>query len=426
MENIIFTIIESLSCFIFGIWLISDPEKNSKRFRFGIFISIISIILPMVSSFSTEDIFLNIFSIIIFIVFAVIIIQGIVFIENDPISVAVITKYGEIDWKKGKETVSVVTKDHGYRFLFLRGIVYNHILIPIEKINVDLGEQKVITPDNAVNFVPVQYTYTPGPNFYNFIKAGKRKMEEILNDQVKEKIRIWASSDKEGPKTWQDMRGAGDEAISVLIKLIAGDNLTPINSDIPTWRLFQFYEKVPFYPSEKNETEGQIIEEIKGKIEALSEKERDSLKKRINDRWEIIRKLRQGNGTQKIDSLGITLNRFNVGQIRVDEEIEKAIKRRSIETAEAEGEKIELDNVKARIFELMFELDDNGKPVKKDGNYVKTGISEQQAIELIQSERGKVQKKIDVNRTELAFDKTTLQMVQTLAIAIIEAIKKGG
>ena len=421
--------------FSLGIWLISDPaEKGNKKFGWGILFLILSFTTPTVFSLFAEGILSNILAIIVFVIFATIIIQGIIFIPNTPITEAVITKYGEICWKKEKKTVS---KSHGYRFLFLRGIVYDCKLIEITKINLDLGKEQVTTPkDNAISFVPSQCTYTPGSkdcegetiNYYNFLKAGgKAGVENILKDQIAEKIRIWASSEVEGPKTWQDLRGAGDEAISVLIKLIGGETLEPISFVVPTWKLFQYYNYAPFYPSEKK-TEQEERDEITVKINALtSDEEKKSLKERVKKRWDVVLKLRQGNGTQEIPSLGITLNRFNIGQIELDKRIQEAIEKESIETAEAKAEKIELDNIKARIFELMFEVDEDGK-IKKDAEEkpIRTGISEQAAIELIQSERGKVPKTINVNRKEIGFDKTTLEMVGNLANVIISSIQKKG
>jgi len=439
-------IFASLILFVLGLWIISSPTANKSEFNWGILFSVLSFTLPTIFSFYSKEITLNIIALSTFIIFAIIIIQGIVFIPNKPITEAVITKYGQICWKEPGKTVA---KSHGYRFLFLRGIIYNYILIPIEKINFDLGKQKVTTPDNAISFVPAQCTYTPGSkkstlkasdkeeiiedtayNFYNFLKAGgKEGVENILKDQIAEKIRIWASSEKEGPKTWEDLRGAGDEAISVLIKLIAGDTLEPINFEVYTWKLFQFYGMVSFCP-EKGKTEIKEREEIEKKIEALealSPGGKQSLKERVKGRWDIILSLRRGNGTQEIPSLGITLNRFNIGEVELDKRIQQAIENSSIEIAEARAEKIELDNIRARIFEIMFVInEETGKPETDDeGNLKRTGISEQSAIELIQSERGKVPKTITVSRKEFSFDKNTLEMITPLASVILGALKGG-
>lgn len=429
MENsitILITII-TLILFISSMYLLSNP---TKKITGGVTSGILSFIIPALISVFMNGVFLNIIAIIYFILFAIIIIQGLLFVSNDPISVAVITKYGAIDWlktknKDGSEKTIIVTKKHGLRFIFLRGIMYDAKIIVVKRINIDLPEQEIITPDNAVNYLPSQYTFTPGPNYLQYIiNGGEEGVKNILNDQIAEKQRIWGSSKTEGPKTWQDMRGAGDEAISLLIKSIAGEDLTPIPSEIPTWKLFQYYKKVSFYPSEDEIKEMQKIRE---EIEKLSPEEEKKLKKAIDERWDLVKKVRHGNGTQKIDTLGITLNRYNIGKIRVNEKLEEALQKRTVEKAEAEAEKIELDNIKIRIFELMFEHNEEGKPkTGTDGKYIRTGISEQAAIELIQSERGKVPKKISVERKELSLDKVTLEMISTLAVAVVESLKNGG
>ncbi len=415
--------------FVLGNWLIQDPEADSYRFNTGIFFLIISVALPTVISFMIEEIYLNILSILLFGISAFIIIQGMIEIPNgsklgETISQIAITRFEVIDWRTPKKSVN---KSHGLRFVYLKNILYGVIIFPAKKVNVPLPDQKLITPDGATNFVPFDYTFTPGPNLYNFKKAGGEEgVKAILNSQIHEKARMWASSEKEGPKTWQDMRGAGDEAISVLIKMIAGENLEPINFEIFTWRMFQYYEKAPFYPSERK-TEKNERAYIKKKIEALPPAEQQALKERIERRWALILKLRQGNGTQVIDSLGITLNRFNVGEVGVDKKLEEAIEKRVIKKAEAEGQKMELDNLRSRIEEYIYEMDDKGKFMRDaNGKRIKTGVSEQAAIELIQSESNVVPKKIEVSRKELGFDKTTLDAAGPIIALIVSAFKKGG
>ena len=423
----------SLIFLIIGIWKISDPSASKARFILGIISLISSFVLPTIFSFSQEEITLNIVALVTFLSSAIIILQGIIIIPNNPITIAVITRLEVIKWKKATEkdkdekkveVFEIVTKEHGYRFVFLKGILYDTILIPIVKINVDLPAQKVTTPkDNAESEVPVSYTYTPGPNFFNYlsfgpINKGLKKVvevENVLNDKIQEELRIWASSHQEGPKTWEDLRGSGDEGTAVLIDMIAGEELKPIPCSIPPLKLFQFYGKIPFYSSQKQEE----IEEEKKKIkEELASLDETEIKKAVNDRWDFIKKIRKSNGTQVIDSLGITINRLNIGQIKVDPKIQEANTKQATEAAEKIAEGIEFDHIKASITKLMFDE-------KEKGVLVRNKITEQQAIEIIQSERGKVPKTINVDKKEISLNKESADLVAQIAIAILTG-KKGG
>jgi len=93
---------------------------------------------------------------------------------------------------------------------------------------------------------------------------------------------------------------------------------------------------------------------------------------------EIIRKVGQGNGLQPIPQLGITLNRLNIGKIKPKGKLAEAAERWVVEGAESKGEKLEITHVLDLILQLKQVLD----------------IPTEQAIEIVQTERGKVSKKI--------------------------------
>lgn len=93
---------------------------------------------------------------------------------------------------------------------------------------------------------------------------------------------------------------------------------------------------------------------------------------------QIIRKVAQGNGVQPIPQLGITLNRLNVKEIKPRGELARAAELLVKEQRERVGEKLEIQHVQNMILELKNIL----------------GITNEQALEIIQTERGKVTKKI--------------------------------
>lgn len=118
----------------------------------------------------------------------------------------------------------------------------------------------------------------------------------------------------------------------------------------------------------QDEATAMLIRDIAGVLPRLSKEEEK----------EIIRKIRLGDGVQPIPQLGITLNRLNIGEIKPKGELARAAELLVKEEKEREGEKIELYHAMDRVKEIMESL----------------GCSYTQAIELFQTERGKVSKKI--------------------------------
>jgi len=139
----------------------------------------------------------------------------------------------------------------------------------------------------------------------------------------------------------------------------------------------------------QDEAAAMLIREIAGLPSDLSkEKER-----------EIIKKIRIGDGVQPIPQLGITLNRLNIGEIKPKGELARAAELMVKEQKEREGEKVEISHAMDRIQGIMDKL----------------GCSYTQAIELFQTERGKVSKKITEIKGSVSDDvrKTVEQIIET-------------
>jgi len=116
--------------------------------------------------------------------------------------------------------------------------------------------------------------------------------------------------------------------------------------------------------------------------ECLASKEEANIfliKEITNERnGDNIKKLIKADGKTKIKSLGIILTRFNLGLVDVAGELKKAAEKKAKETQERAGETVELNFVRDAALELADKL----------------RISVEAAIELIQTERGKVSKQI--------------------------------
>jgi len=306
--------------------------------------------------------------------FMLFVISSIRVIPADPPHKAVLTFLG----KRQK-----IILNEGWNWVPLYGILFKYILVKVVKINYDLTEQIVRTPDYAELGVKISITFTPGAKndpqaFIEYLNSGgENGVKEIIEDVIRDRLRAWAFSKDEGPANWQEAIGSRDEAIAVLLKAILGDDLEPINSNIPTPILLKYFSGKKPLPSEKEQW-GEQWGKLENELNKFSQEEREELQKQVEERRKAIQQVRQGNGYFVKKSLGITINRFTINEIyllgKAAEAVEKAVQ----EKYETEADETEIKNVLRRIKDLQKELN----------------ISVEQALEIVQTERNKVIKSI--------------------------------
>ena len=213
-----------------------------------------------------------------------------------------------------------IVKREGWRLLApFFPFLYTVTLVNVEKKNSDFVPRDVRSAEEAQLRVEVSITWTPDKNdpkaLIEYINSGgKSGTEDILADIIEEKIREWAIG-----KPWEECLRANVEAAEMLIREITG-----------------------------------VEEQIE------------------------IRKIRRGNGLAKVRSLGIVINRLNIGTIKVLGRLAEEAELTAREQRQREAEKIEIAHVAERINELKE----------------KTGVSAEVAAEIVQTERGKVRKEI--------------------------------
>jgi len=90
-----------------------------------------------------------------------------------------------------------------------------------------------------------------------------------------------------------------------------------------------------------------------------------------------IERIRKGNGIAQIPGLGIVLHRFNIGTIWLKGRLAERAELEAVEKREMDAEKVELTHVKERAKEMQ-----------------ELGLTPKDAVEIVQTERGKVTKTI--------------------------------
>jgi hypothetical protein len=152
------------------------------------------------------------------------------------------------------------------------------------------------------------------------------------------------------------LNSGGKEAVENILDDIIEEGMIDFAAD-KNWRaLFQSATREKLLLALVKKLTGKTEQELAGKIEEI----------------------RRGNGVEKIPYLGIILNRLNIGMRRIKGRLAEEAEKPAIEKTQRRAEKTELDHVRERIKEIRETI----------------GVSPEAAIELIQTERGKVGKQI--------------------------------
>jgi hypothetical protein len=324
--------------------------------------------------------------------------QGLRRIPAKPPHKALVTKFGERQMqeievtKPGQppRTITVtVYKDEGWRFFPLYPYWYGFLPIKVERISFTVTIKGARTPDRANSEVPVHLTIRPASDYLiQYVDSGEEDgVKTILTGKIQERVREWAMADNEGPADWRELNKAHLEAVSVLVRTVTGrESVTSIPEfaqNVPTFVWLTYFSR-PRPTAEqvfKNirpwaENGWQLVENV---FYALTPAQQNELWRAVEARRNEIRDLRSGAGKLLIPDLGVLLERLNIGDINVLGGVAERADAQAREVEEREGERLELEHVRNRILELM------APP---------TNYSAEKALEVVQTERGKVPKTI--------------------------------
>jgi hypothetical protein len=298
-----------------------------------------------------------------------------------------------------------VVLNEGWNYVPLYPVVFSFVLIKVEKINDDFEPQEVMTPDNAMLSITESITWKPGveespESYIVFLNSGgEAGVRKIIHDIAEDRTKTWARSNKEGPSTWEEAQALKDDVHGVLAKALLGDALKAIddpdpNNPVPTATWMRFFDKPQSEPTQFDanprngwafkgkDAAGNVIWDWNGlqaKFNAYSVTAQILLKTQIADRREKIKEIRQGKSTFPNESLGITILRFTVNEVKVEGVVAEAAQEAEKERKQKDAEKVEIQNVSDRVAQLISAHPD---------------LTSVQAFEIVQTERKKITKTV--------------------------------
>lgn len=297
---------------------------------------------------------------------------------------------------------------------------FNHGIIPVkvERITLDVIVEGVRTPDRAESKVPVTLTFRPVPELLiQYIDSGKEDgVKKQLGDKIQERVREWGMGTEEGPANWIELNQSQLEATSVLIKKIAGKSLAIIPNyaqEVPTWIWLRYYSKpqpMVFLENEKTWAKNGWAK-VEDVLRMLQPEEVEKLETAVKSRRKQINDLRAGlSKIIVIKDLGIAIERLNIGDIDVLGEVAKQAENEAKENQERKGEALELQHLIEQVGELKKTLN----------------CSSEQALEIFQTERGKVTKNIKEKKWSIAPETREMleKSLSTVGLQILELLTK--
>ncbi len=360
----------------------SGTTSNSfKRDTYDIFIIVlifgISILMVLFGNFA-----LQISGIGFFIISGICYARDFVQVPNHPPYLFLITRLGKKMWKEKDGRLVPAYLGEGLGKLRLKGILESGILISTKKEDIDFDSQKLMTPDDGEVNVSFSLSYkVDKDNLANFINIGEQKGFRDMIQQIKdEKLRTWSGNAHEGPQTWEELKESGDIAIAILVKGICGDSMGRVHTEIPTSELIMYKTgRIPSNPKMREKwgdgrTEGdyESAEKWQGlltKVHALPETEQDALWKAVDERIELIKKIRGGSGSWPIPHMGVLLTRANLGEmlpVMENKVVQASLKLKEEERErQAENYEIQTDLNKAAALQKKIK-DTSGEDVSID------------------------------------------------------------
>ncbi len=335
----------------------SSSKKSIERKTYDIPI-IVTIFIISVLMVLYGKLALQITGIGFFMVSVIFYVRDFVQVPNHPPHILLITRFGKKMWKEKDGKKIPVYLGEGLGKLRLKRILESGILISTKKEDIDFAPQKLMTPDGGEVIVDFSLSYKPDKNnLSNFINIGEHHGFRDMIQQIKdEKLRTWSSNVHEGPQTWEELKESGDIAIAILVKGICGDSMGRVHNEIPTSELIMYKTgRIPSNPKMREKwgdgkTEGdyESAEKWQGllrEVRALPEAEQEALWEAVEERIQLVKKIRGGSGEWPIPHMGVLLTRANLGEILpdLDNKVVQASLKLKEEERERESEDYEIE-----------------------------------------------------------------------------------
>ncbi len=352
------------------------------------------------------------------------VLQGLKKIPEDPPHKGILTILGRRQYRIKNGVKTAIYLDEGWKFFPLYPIVFGYVSVNVERKPFDITVV-TRTPDRAEVEVTISVTLRPVAEYLIQYEdsGGFKGIKQHLGGEIEERVREWAEGLQEGPMDWREIYQAKLEAASILIKRIAGNGLVGIPKEaqeIPTYILLKYVSVPKIEGNEEDEkkvakNEWPWIKNNWERVENIlnnlpPEVTKDNVIEQAKKRKEQVQKIRSGEGKTDIIDLGMRLERLNISNVKVIGEAGKTADQEAKEQEELQAEALEIGHILTQLERL-----------RDEGKY-----TPEQALEILQTERGKVTKAVDEKKLNISSE--TRELIKLIGKDTLDAIfsKKGG
>lgn len=294
--------------------------------------------------------------------------QGLRKIPADPPQRAIPMFWGAfIDADNG----GISLKKAGWTFFPFCGFLFDYVLFDASQIKFEMDNVEERTPDSGTVSVNLFFTYGIDQQHpVRFIQAGDKEVVETkLSKRADARLREWITSSNEGPLTWTEALQSNGLAMDVLIQKLFPNELPeippPIIAAVPETDEISASAFIKYFTGrppldEKNPRE----KGIQAKLDELKRNNRpiwNRLEAVIRNRIDFAEKVKGGECAFPIENLGIIVTQASLGSIKADGATAAAADEVAKATQEARVQKIQSDNFKQQVEELLPTVGDDRK-----------------------------------------------------------------
>ena len=207
----------------------------------------------------------------------------------------------------------------GWYFIPLKGSPFLDIQeITGEEIAIRFVTKDVVPGDRSEVEAPVSVYIAVDPQnpVQVFVVGGLEEVAKRIEEQVDQFFRKWIVSPSKGPQTMNEARQMSDEVINEILENLLAYDVKRIHPEIPTEVIMGYFSGRPLNPQE---------EKWEKELDKLSPDDLKKMRDAAEERFDLIQKIRDGDQSYSLHSMGVVIRRMVVGNMEPTDETKKAV-----------------------------------------------------------------------------------------------------
>jgi len=256
-----------------------------------------------------------------------------------------------------------VLKDRGLRLIPLRGFIFGYDVIELDTSAQELEMKNITltTPTDHIQTPGVKIAVTWRPDFdtagsmlayHDYSHGGHpQEISDFLEEIIVERVRQYANSPVEGPKTVEELVISTEGINHAILKTLGQDDLKPCSSAVPTEVLIDWYKyHTGSFRQSFREDWGDRWEGVE---EVVTREGRDKIRAEVKERISKLNSVVRGGGNLRVKWLGIVIEKIAVDEIKEPAALATARLLQKQAQEQNNAEQTRLNALRERVAEYM-------------------------------------------------------------------------